>query len=63
MALRIIFLLLSIIIIFNLIVSGASFVVNENLYKKYSKQLWVIFGVFVIIFAILYIVLPIIGII
>lgn len=61
MAFRILLLLLSIIIIFNLIICGASFATSTNIYKKYSKQLWILFGVFILLFALLYVVLPIIG--
>ena len=61
MPVRILFLLISLLIILNLIILGFGLILGINPYKKYAKELTIGFGVLILIFVTIYIVLPIAG--
>ena len=60
---RIIILLLSLLIILNLIIGALGLIMGVNPYKKYGRELTIGFGVLILIFVTIYIILPIIGVI
>lgn len=61
MVIRILFLLLSLIILVNLCIMTLCYLTGENLYQKYGKQILITFGIFVFVIAALYIALALIG--
>ncbi len=61
MVVRILFLLLSLIILVNLCIMAACYITGENLYQKYGKQMLIIFCSFVFAVAVLYVTLALIG--
>ncbi len=54
MIVRILLLFLSLIVLVNLCILTACFICGENLYKKYGKQMLIIFGSFVFAVAVIY---------
>ena len=61
MVIRILFLLLSLMILVNLCIVTASYITGVNIYVKYGKQILIASGVFVFVVAALYVVLALIG--
>ena len=61
MVIRILFLLLSLIILVNLCIITSCYITGTNLYQKYGKQMLIISGVFVFTVAALYVVLALLG--
>lgn len=61
MIIRILFLLLSLIILVNLCIITCCYITGTNLYQKYGKQMLIAFGIFVFIVAALYVSLALIG--
>lgn len=54
MVIRILLLFLSLIVLVNLCIITACFITGENLYKKYGKQMLIVFGSFVFAVAVIY---------
>ena len=61
MIIRILFLLLSLLVLVNLCIITASYIMGENLYQKYGKQMLIVFGVFVFFVAVAYVTLALVG--
>ena len=61
MILRVLLLLLSLIILVNLCIITLCYILRENLYQKYGKQILFLFGIFVFLVAALYVALALIG--
>ena len=61
MIVRILFLLLSLIVLVNLCIMTSCYITGVNLYQKYGKQMLIAFGIFVFIVTALYIALALIG--
>lgn len=61
MIVRVLFLLLSLIVLVNLCIMTACYIKGENLYQKYGKQMLIIFGSFVFAVAALYVTLALIA--
>ena len=61
MVVRILFLLLSFIVLVNLCIITLCYITGINYYQKYGKQMLVAFGGFVFLIAALYIALALIG--
>lgn len=61
MIVRVLFLLLSLIVLVNLFIMAACYIMNENLYQKYGKQMLIGFGCFVFAVAVIYVVLALVG--
>lgn len=61
MIVRILFLLLSLIVLVNLCIMTSCYITGINLYQKYGKQMLIAFGIFVFIVTALYIALALIG--
>lgn len=61
MIIRILFLLLSLMVLVNLCIITACYIMGENLYQKYGKQMLIIFGSFVFVVAAAYVVLALVG--
>lgn len=61
MVIRILMLFLSLLVLVNLCIITACYIMGENLYQKYGKQMLFIFGGFVFVVAALYVVLALIG--
>ena len=61
MIIRILLLFLSLIVLVNLCIITCCFLTGQNLYKKYGKQMLVIFGSFVLIVAAMYVTVALIG--
>ena len=61
MIIRILFLFLSVILLINLCILTACYIMGENLYQKYGKQMLIIFGGFVFAVATLYVTLALIA--
>jgi Na+/melibiose symporter-like transporter len=61
MVVRVLMLLFAFILFVNLCIITISTITNENLYKKYGKQLIYIFGAFVLMVAALYLAVALIG--
>lgn len=57
MVIRVLFLFASLIVLVNLCIITLCYITGENLYKKYGKQMLIIFGAFVFIVAALYVAL------
>ena len=58
---RILLLLLSLIVLVNLCILTCCYLTGENLYQKYGRQMLIVFGVFVLLVAALYVALALIG--
>lgn len=61
MIIRILFLLLSLIVLVNLCIITSCYITNTNLYKKYGREMLIASGIFVFIVAALYVALALIG--
>ena len=61
MIVRILFLLLSLIILVNLCIMTLCYITGENLYQKYGKQMLIATGIFVFVVAAMYVTLALIG--
>ncbi|MBQ4115398.1 hypothetical protein IJD34_08345 [bacterium] len=61
MIVRILFLLMSLIVLVNLCIITLCYITGTNLYQKYGKQMLIVFGVFVFVVAALYVVLALLG--
>lgn len=61
MVIRVLFLLLSLIVLVNLCIVTCCYITGTNLYQKYGKQMLIISGVFVFVVAALYVALALIG--
>lgn len=61
MVIRVLLLFLSLIILVNLCIITLCYILGENLYRKYGKQMLILFGIFVFLVAALYIALALIG--
>lgn len=61
MVVRVLLLFLSLIILVNLCIITLCYILGENLYQKYGKQMLILFGGFVFLVAALYIALALIG--
>ncbi len=61
MVIRVLFLFLSLIVLINLCILTLCYITGQNLYQKYGKQMLIIFGSFVFIVAVLYVVLALLA--
>ena len=61
MVVRILLLLLSLIILVNLCIVTLSYIMKENLYQKYGRQILVTFGGFVLLVVAFYTAVALIG--
>lgn len=61
MIVRVLFLLFSLIVLVNLCIVTACYIMGENLYQKYGKQMLIIFGAFVFFIAAAYVVLALVA--
>lgn len=61
MVIRILFLLLSLMVLVNLCILTACYLTGENLYQKYGKQMLIIFGSFVFFVAAIYVTVALLG--
>lgn len=61
MVIRILMLLLSLVILVNLCILTCCYITGQNLYKKYSRQILLTSGVFVLIVAAMYTALALVG--
>lgn len=61
MVIRVLFLLLSLLILVNLCIITTCYITGTNLYQKYGKQMLLASGIFVFIVAALYVALALIG--
>ncbi len=61
MVIRILFLLLSLMVLVNLCILTACYLTGENLYQKYGKQMLIIFGSFVFFVAAIYVSVALLG--
>lgn len=61
MVIRILFLLLSLMVLVNLCIMTACYIKGENLYQKYGKQMLIVFGAFVFSVAVIYTVLALVA--
>ena len=61
MILRILFLLLSFMVLINLIIVTLCYITSTNLYQKYGKQMLIAAGIFVFIVAAFYVAIALIG--
>ncbi len=61
MAIRVLFLLLSLVIITNIIIIVCSFIFNVNLYEKHGKAILNGFGILAIFIVLVYVTLALLG--
>ena len=61
MAIRVLFLLLSLVIITNIIIIVCSYIFNVNLYQKHGKAILTGFGVLALLIITVYVVLAVLG--
>lgn len=61
MIVRVLFLLISLIVLVNLCIITSCYITGTNLYQKYGKQMLMISGIFVLVVAALYVALALIG--
>ena len=61
MIVRILFLLLSFIVLINLCIITLCYITGTNLYQKYGKQMLIASGIFVFVVTALYVALALIG--
>lgn len=54
MVVRILMLFLSLVVVINLCILTACYIMGENLYQKYGKQMLMVFGAFVFSVAVIY---------
>ena len=61
MIIRVLFLLLSILVLANLCILTLCYITGQNIYQKYGKQILIIFGSFIFIIATAYVILALVG--
>lgn len=61
MAIRVLFLLLSLVIITNIVIIVCSYVFNVNLYQKHGKAILSGFGILAVLIVVVYVILAILG--
>lgn len=61
MAIRVLFLLLSLVIVTNIIIIVCSYIFNVNLYQKHGKAILSGFGILAVFIVAVYIVLAVLG--
>lgn len=61
MVVRVLFLLLSLLVLVNLCIITCCYITGTNLYQKYGKQMLLASGIFVFVVAALYVALALIG--
>ena len=61
MVIRVLFLLLSLIILVNLCLMTICYITGTNIYQKYGKQILIAVGIFVFLVAVLYVTFALIG--
>ena len=61
MVIRILFLLISLVVLTNLCIITLCYITGTNIYQKYGKQILIASGIFVFLIAALYISLALIG--
>ncbi len=61
MIIRVLFLLLSLLVLVNLCIITTCYITGTNLYQKYGKQMLIASGIFVLVVAALYVALALIG--
>ena len=61
MIIRVLFLLLSFLVLVNLCIITACYITGQNLYHKYGKQMLIVFGSFVFVVAAGYVILALVG--
>lgn len=61
MIIRVLFLLLSLLVLVNLCIITTCYITGTNLYQKYGKQMLIASGIFVFVVAALYVTLALIG--
>lgn len=61
MVVRVLFLLLSLLVLVNLCIITCCYITGTNLYQKYGKQMLLVSGIFVFVVAALYVALALIG--
>lgn len=61
MAIRVLFLLLSLVIITNIVIIVCSYIFNVNLYEKHGKAILTGFGVVALLIVLTYVVLAVVG--
>ena len=61
MVIRVLFLLLSLLILVNLCIITACYITGTNLYQKYGQQMLIASGIFVFVVTALYVALALIG--
>lgn len=61
MVARVLLLFLSFVVLVNLFITTLCYMTGENLYKKYGRQMLIVFGIFVLLTGALYTALALIG--
>lgn len=61
MAIRVLFLLLSLVIVTNIVIIVCSYIFNVNLYEKHGKAILTGFGLVALLIVLTYVVLAVIG--
>ena len=61
MVIRVLFLLLSLLILVNLCIITTCYITGTNLYQKYGQQMLIASGIFVFVVTALYVALALIG--
>lgn len=61
MAIRVLFLLLSLVIITNIVIIVCSYLFNVNLYQKHGKTILSGFGILAVLIVVVYVILAILG--
>lgn len=61
MAIRVLFLLLSLVIITNIVIIVCSYLFNVNLYQKYGKAILSGFGILAVLIVVVYVILAVLG--
>lgn len=61
MAIRVLFLLLSLVIITNIVIIVCSYIFNVNLYEKHGKAILGGFGILAVLIVVVYVILAILG--
>lgn len=61
MAIRVLFLLLSLVIVTNIVIIVCSYIFNVNLYEKHGKAILGGFGILAVLIVVVYVILAILG--
>ena len=61
MIIRVLFLLLSLLVLVNLCIITTCYITGTNLYQKYGKQMLIASGIFVLVVVAIYVALALIG--